>query len=81
MIRSVAASPFPVEYLPCGEEGVVVDVVGAEPSVHRLEEMGVCCGCKIRMVSPGDACLITVDGKRMCLRLGEVAEILVAPVA
>lgn len=81
MIHPVAASPFPVEYLPCEEEGVVVDIVGEEPSVHRLGEMGVCCGCKIRMVSPGETCLVSVDGKRLCLRLGEVAEILVAPIA
>jgi Fe2+ transport system protein FeoA len=81
MIRPATSMSFPVEYLPREEEGVIVEIVGEEPSVHRLEEMGVCCGCRIRMVSPGETCLVAIDGKRMCLRLREVAEILVAPVA
>jgi Fe2+ transport system protein FeoA len=81
MICSGTSEPFPMEYLPCEGEGVVVDIVGEELNVHRLGEMGVCCGCRIRMLSPGETCLVTVDGKRLCLRLGEVAEILVSPVA
>lgn len=76
-----AVSPLPIEYFPREEEGVIVEILGDGPSVHRLAEMGVCRGCRIRMLSPGETCVVSIDGKRMCLRLMEVAEILVSPVA
>ncbi|MEI6525392.1 MAG: FeoA domain-containing protein [Planctomycetota bacterium] len=47
--------------------------------MHRLEELGIRCGCKIRMLSPGEPCLLAIEGKKMCLRLGASAGILVHP--
>jgi Fe2+ transport system protein FeoA len=72
-------TPVPVEYLPPESEGVVVDLCGEEKNVHRLEELGIRCGCKIRMLCPGETCLLAIEGKKMCLRLGSCAEILVHP--
>ncbi|MBU6384660.1 MAG: ferrous iron transport protein A [Pirellula sp.] len=69
----------PVEYLAPETEGVVVDLCGEEKNVHRLEELGIRCGCKIRMLCPGETCLLAIEGKKMCLRLNSTAEILVQP--
>ena len=69
----------PVEYLAPETEGVGVDLCGEEKNVHRLEELGIRCGCKIRMLCPGETCLLAIEGKKMCLRLNSTAEILVQP--
>lgn len=69
----------PVEFLAPEAEGVVVDLCGEERNVHRLEELGIRCGCRIRMLCPGETCLLAIEGKKMCLRLGTTAEILVHP--
>ena len=69
----------PVEFLAPETEGVVVDMCGEEQNVHRLEELGIRCGCKIRMLCPGETCLLAIEGKKMCLRLNSTAEILVQP--
>jgi Fe2+ transport system protein FeoA len=73
--------PVPVEYLSPECEGIVVELAGEEPNIHRLEEMGIRCGCRIRMLCPGETCLLAIEGKKMCLRLGGSAEIFVCPVA
>jgi Fe2+ transport system protein FeoA len=73
------SNAVPVEYLAPEAEGVVVDLCGEEKNVHRLEELGIRCGCKIRMLSPGEPCLLAIEGKKMCLRLGASAGILVHP--
>jgi phage gp45-like len=31
------------------------------------------------MLCPGETCLLAIEGKKMCLRLGSTAEILVQP--
>jgi Fe2+ transport system protein FeoA len=80
MISPSRSVPIPVEFLPTDSEGVVVDVAGEMPNVLRLEEMGIRCGCRIRMLAPGEPCLLAIEGKKMCLRLGAVADILVCPV-
>jgi Fe2+ transport system protein FeoA len=81
VMLSPTSVSFPLEYLPCEAEGCIVDISGEDSNVHRLEEMGVRCGCRVRMVCPGESCLISVDGKRVCLRLKEVAQIFVSRVA
>jgi Fe2+ transport system protein FeoA len=81
MISPTTAVPIPVEFLSPDSEGVVVELAGEGPSVHRLEEMGIRCGCRIRMLCPGETCLLAIEGKKMCLRLGAMAEIFVCPVA
>lgn len=80
MIRP-AAMPVPVELLSPESEGVVVELAGEAPNIHRLEEMGIRCGCRIRMLCPGETCLLAIEGKKMCLRLGGLADIYVCPVS
>jgi Fe2+ transport system protein FeoA len=74
-----SSQAVPVEFLAPETEGVVVDLCGEEKNLHRLEELGIRCGCKIRMLCPGETCLLAIEGKKMCLRLGSTAEILVQP--
>ncbi len=80
MISPTTNHPIPVEYLSQDSLGVVVDVAGEGQNIHRLEEMGIRNGCRIRMLCPGETCLLAIDGKKMCVRLGSVAEIMVCPV-
>ena len=81
MISPTADMPVPVEYLSPECEGIVVELAGEGPNIHRLEEMGIRCGCRIRMLCPGETCLLAIEGKKMCLRLGGSAEIFVCPVS
>jgi len=81
MISPTAVEPVPIEYLSPECEGIVVELAGEEPNIHRLEEMGIRCGCRIRMLCPGETCLLAIEGKKMCVRLGGSAEIFVCPVA
>jgi Fe2+ transport system protein FeoA len=71
--------PVPVEFLAPNSDAVVVEMCGDAQNVHRLEELGIRCGCKLRMLSPGEPCLLAIEGKKMCLRLGKSADILVQP--
>jgi Fe2+ transport system protein FeoA len=81
MISPTTSVPIPVELLDADSEGVVVEMCGADPNVHRLQEMGIRCGCRVRMLRPGEPCLLSIEGRKMCLRLGTMAEIFVCPVA
>ncbi|MFN7731581.1 MAG: FeoA domain-containing protein [Pirellula sp.] len=78
---SPAPMPVPVEYLSPESEGIVVELAGDAPHVHRLEELGIQRGCRIRMLCPGETCLLAIEGKKMCLRLSGDTDILVCPVS
>ena len=78
---SPATVAVPVEFLSPESEGIVVDMAGDAPHLHRLEEMGIHRGCRIRMLCPGETCLLAIEGKKMCLRLGSNMDIFVCPVA
>ena len=67
----------PLDLLIEQESGVVLEVVGAEATVHRLCEMGLSTGTTVRMVRPGSPCLIQVGEKKLSLRIEEEFEILV----
>lgn len=73
------SDPVPVEFLAPNADAVVVEMSGDQQNVHRLEELGIRCGCKLRMLSPGEPCMLAIEGKKMCLRLGKTADILVQP--
>ncbi len=69
---------LPIDLLKSNEEASIIELHGDEPQVHRLAEMGLRVGAKVRMIRPGAPCLLALDGKRLSLRLNDALEVLVA---
>ncbi len=75
---SCGLSVIPVECLQRGECGTIVDISGDDRTVHRLNEMGICCGCKITLKRNDSPILVNIDGRDLLLRCGQAAMILVS---
>ena len=58
----------PLHLLAAGETGCICDVSGESSLVVRLEEMGLREGVYVRMVQPGQPCIIAFDGHRLSFR-------------
>jgi ferrous iron transport protein A len=78
----IAAAPtetvLPLELLRPRESAQLVELDGDESQVRRLSEMGLRIGATIQMVRPGAPCVLSLDGKRISLRLGDNVDVLVA---
>jgi len=59
---------IPLHLLASGEIGCICDVSGESSLVVRLEEMGLREGVKVRMVQPGQPCIIAFEGHRLSFR-------------
>ncbi len=81
MIASSSSVPLPIEFLSADSEGTIVELSGNPSYLHRLEEMGIRNGVRIKMVQSGEPCLIAIEGRRVSLRLGSSAEVYVQPAA
>ena len=64
--------------LAAGESGTIVEIEGQPDMVARLQAMGLRNGCRVRMIRPGDACLIAIDNHRLGFRGAEAASVHVA---
>lgn len=64
----------PLDFLGVGEQGRVVDVDGSGELVGRLAEMGISAGSELRMLRPGQPCIIAVGDQRISFR-GEAAAV------
>jgi ferrous iron transport protein A len=71
------ATLLPLELLESGEWAEVIEVCGEPGWVHRLAELGVRCGCRLRVVQPGSPCLLQMGGLRLSLRSDQATHILV----
>jgi ferrous iron transport protein A len=70
---------YPLELLSNGQEARIVDICGDSQQVHRLAEIGIRLGSALRMIRCGQPCLLSVDGRRLSLRLNpSLIEIFVA---
>ena len=67
----------PLEMLVAGEEARVVEIDGQSAFVDRLAEMGLRAGVVLRMVKPGQPCILAIDNHRLSFRCDEAAAILV----
>lgn len=67
----------PLELMDAGERGRVVDVDGNVETVTRLAEMGLSMGSKLRMVRPGQPCIIAIGNQRLSFRGEDSAVVLV----
>lgn len=68
---------IPLHLLDPGETGCVFDVSGSDPLVLRLDEMGLRTGVNVRMVQPGEPCIVAFDNHRLSFRGEADATILV----
>jgi ferrous iron transport protein A len=72
---------MPLEFVGSGEWADVAEVTGEPTWIHRMAELGVRSGSRLRVLCSGSPCLLQVGGSRLSLR-GELAmQILVRPVA
>lgn len=69
---------LPIDFMRADEEACVVDLVGDENQIHRLAEMGLRVGTRIRMLQPGAPCLLALGGKRLSIRLSGNVDVMVA---
>ena len=70
---------LPLELLDSGEWADVAEICGEPAWVQRLAELGVRCGCRVRVVQAGSPCLLQIGGVRLSLRGDQVTRILVRP--
>lgn len=68
---------LPLALLHPGETGCIHDVDGNPHLVRRLDEMGLRSGVSVRMVQPGEPCIVAVDHQRLSFRGEEDAVVLV----
>lgn len=67
----------PLHLLNSGESGQICDVSGDLHLVRRLDEMGLRAGASVRMVQPGEPCIIALDHQRLSFRGEDHAVVLV----
>jgi len=67
----------PLSLLRAGQTASVGDILGNTELAHRLREMGLCNGAKVRMVRPGSPCIICLGGQRLGFRCDDLARVFV----
>ena len=72
---------IPLSCLRAGQCGCVGDVLGEVELVHRLREMGLHHGATVKMIRPGNPCIIGLDGQRLGFRGDDLARVLVRATA
>lgn len=72
-----AGEMVPLSLLRAGQSGSVGEVLGNVELVHRLREMGLYHGAKVRMIRPGSPCIIGLHGQRLGFRGDDLARVLV----
>lgn len=76
---SILSNALPIQYLRPGQIGVVAHVLGAPDRVQRLKELGLREGAPLEMVTDGDACIVRLNGHKLCLRADDFMQVLVEP--
>lgn len=71
---------LPLEMLAAYEWAEVAEVTGDTAWVHRIAELGIRPGCRLRMIRAGSPCLLEVGGCRLSLRGEWAMQIFVRPV-
>jgi len=60
-----------------GQTGCICEIMGDSALVHRLREMGLCCGAEVKMIRPGSPCIIGLGRQRIGIRCEELASVVV----
>lgn len=70
---------IPLSDLLPGQGAYVTRINGRCDHVHRLQEFGLHSGVRVQMFRPGNTCIVRLAGSKVCLRLGELLNVLVEP--
>ncbi len=68
---------LPLQLLTPGQSGCIDQLVGDVDSVHRLHEMGLRVGDPIEMLQSGSPCIVRLRGHKLCIRDGNLFQVLV----
>lgn len=60
-------------------EGIIVDMDCYTPDMIRLQEIGICSGCHIKVLCAGESCLLKINNKKICLRTENLNNVFVCP--
>lgn len=63
----------PLGELKAGQSGCIGEIAGSCALVHRLREMGLRKGVKVRMIRSGSPCIFRLEGHKLCVRAEEVS--------
>jgi ferrous iron transport protein A len=77
MAQIVTHDLLPLQMLPVGQVASIDQVLGDSDSIHRLEEMGLRVGDDVEMVQSGTPCIVRLRGHKLCLRDGNLFQVLV----
>lgn len=77
MSTDTSTQVVPLDLLRPNESGLIVEMVASDEWLHRLKELGLREGAKVRMVRPGCPCIVAVDGHRFTYRCDPSTLILV----
>ena len=77
MTTSHLSQAVPLKYLNEMDQGRVVDLIGPHESMHRLRELGLQDGTMVCVVKRGEPSILSIDGKRLSLRLDPATTILI----
>ena len=72
---------IPLELLQRGEQADVADVQGEPGWVHRMAELGIRAGSRLRVLQPGAPCVLMIGESRLTVRGDHLFQIFVRPVA
>lgn len=67
----------PLSLLRAGQTASVGEILGNAELAHRLREMGLCNGARVKMVRQGSPCIICLGGQRLGFRCDELARVFV----
>lgn len=68
---------IPLTLLSAGQSGQVRKVVGDDATVHRLSELGMRDGTKIRVIQHGSPCIVRMPAGKLCFRDTDALNVLI----
>ena len=76
---TIVDQAIPLSDLSPGQSARVGRIVGFKDEVHRLRELGLRDGTKVRMFRPGNPCIFHFAGTKLCLRCDHRLSVYVLP--
>ncbi|MCS7304562.1 MAG: ferrous iron transport protein A [Thermoguttaceae bacterium] len=70
---------IPLERCPEGYPVRIVSMSGPQAEVHRLRELGLRPGCRLRVFRRGNPCILCLNGHSLCFRPSPHLQVLVEP--
>ncbi|MFO0955867.1 MAG: FeoA family protein [Isosphaeraceae bacterium] len=74
------ADVMSLKSLRAGQSGQIIELTGDPDLIHRLREIGLQEGLVVRMLQPGNPCMIRLAGRKLGFRADGAAHVMVRPV-